>query len=210
MICVREDHTARERQSTQSSALTLAAMTKAEPCLSQGITFIPTRDSTPMARLAWLTWNHPNMPWDGCELWVGDVSEVGTLGKSERVAGGLEESIFQPEWAPDGVLYFVSDRTGWWNLYRRRDGVIDPVCEMEAEFGVPLWVFGLTTYAFESANRIICTYIQRGPHLAMLDTSTRQLTNIETPFASHSNPRLNRSRRVHGGITNRTFVHRPV
>src|SRR5574342_643700 len=101
-------------------------------------------------RLAWLTWNHPNMPWDGCELWVGEVSEDGTLGKSERVAGGLEESIFQPEWSPDGVLYFVSDRTGWWNLYRRRDGVIDPVYEKNAEFGGPQWVFWLTTYSFES------------------------------------------------------------
>ena len=59
------------------------------------------------------------MPWDGTELWVADVKADGSLGAREKVAGGADESIFQPEWSPDGALYFVSDRTGWWNLYRR-------------------------------------------------------------------------------------------
>jgi dipeptidyl aminopeptidase/acylaminoacyl peptidase len=99
------------------------------------------------------------------------------------VAGGEDESIFQPEWSPDGVLYFVSDRTGWWNLYRWHDGQVEPLVEIEAEFGLPQWVFGMSTYAFESAGRIICVYTQQGTwHLASLDTATGKLDPIETPY----------------------------
>ena len=61
------------------------------------------------------------MPWDGTELWVGELDASGSIIRAEHVAGGSDESIFQPEWSPDGILYFVSDRTGWWNLYRWRE-----------------------------------------------------------------------------------------
>ncbi len=134
-------------------------------------------------RLAWLTWNHPNMPWDGTELWIGEVDSSGSIIRAEHIAGGSDESIFQPEWSPDGILYFVSDRTGWWNLYRWRDDRVEALCPMEAEFGRPQWAFGMSTYAFESAQRIICSYIQHGmSQLASLDTVTLQLTGIETPY----------------------------
>ncbi|MHC5729547.1 MAG: TolB-like translocation protein, partial [Nostoc sp.] len=68
------------------------------------------------SRLAWLVWNHPNMPWDGTQLWVGELLADGCLGNTQQIAGGFNESIFQPEWSSDGKLYFISDRTGWWNL----------------------------------------------------------------------------------------------
>jgi len=87
--------------------------------------------------LAWLQWNHPNMPWDGTELWVGAFNASGLIGVREKVAGGDEESIFQPEWSPDGALYFVSDRTGWWNLYRWLGKDIEAIQPMAAEFGKP-------------------------------------------------------------------------
>ncbi|MBO0800956.1 MAG: S9 family peptidase, partial [Blastocatellia bacterium] len=74
------------------------------------------------SRLAWLAWDHPNMPWDGTELWLADVMSDGSLADRRLIAGGQAESIFQPEWSPAGVLHFVSDRTGWWNLYRYREG----------------------------------------------------------------------------------------
>jgi hypothetical protein len=64
--------------------------------------------------------NHPNMPWDGCELWTGDIAADGSISHHKLIAGGLRESIFQPEWSPDGVLYFVSDRSGWWNILSGR------------------------------------------------------------------------------------------
>jgi dipeptidyl aminopeptidase/acylaminoacyl peptidase len=139
------------------------------------------------SKLAWLTWNHPNMPWDGTELWVGDVEADGSITNNQRVAGGADESIFQPEWSPDGLLYFISDRSNWWNLYRWVAGNIEALCPMEAEFGLPQWVFGMSTYAFESPKQIICTYTQRGlSHLASLDTETLELEEIETQYANIS------------------------
>ena len=82
------------------------------------------------------------MPWDGTELWAGSLTDDGTLIGARRMAGSDTESVFQPQWSPTGELYFVSDRSGWWNLYRWRSGRIEPLVEMEAEFGLPQWVFG--------------------------------------------------------------------
>ena len=125
------------------------------------------------------------MPWDGCELWLGEIGEDGAIGNRERVAGGLEESVFQPEWSPDGTLYFVSDRTGWWNLYRldeRREA--HALHQLEAEFGFPQWIFGMSTYAFESNERIVCAFIERGKaQLGLLDTASGNLERIETRFS---------------------------
>lgn len=141
-------------------------------------------------QLCWISWNHPNMPWDGTQLWVAEVKADGSLGNQKRVAGGVNESIFQPEWSPDGILHFVSDRSGWWNLYRWGAGGVEPLCEMAAEFGLPQWVFGMSTYAFESAGHIICTYTQQGRwHLASLDTTTQQLQVIDTPYTEISSLR---------------------
>jgi dipeptidyl aminopeptidase/acylaminoacyl peptidase len=113
---------------------------------------------------------------------VGNLKN-GSLHHTRRVAGSVDESIFQPEWSPDGKLYFISDRNGWWNLHCWHNGKTNPVCEMEAEFGVPQWVFGKSTYGFESAARIICTYTQEGIwHLASLDTATGDLHEIKTGY----------------------------
>jgi len=98
--------------------------------------------------LAWTEWSHPNLPWDGTFLSVD-----GTI-----VAGSMDESIFQPQWSPDGVLHFVSDRSGWWNLYRFVDGRVEPVVEMDADFGVAQWVFGSSTYGFLPDGDIVCMY----------------------------------------------------
>jgi dipeptidyl aminopeptidase/acylaminoacyl peptidase len=134
-------------------------------------------------QLAWLAWDHPNMPWDGTELWVGDFDGDGMVVDKRQVAGGPGESVFQPEWSPDGTLYFVSERTGWWNLYRLRDGEVEPLHPTEAEFGRPQWVFGTTTYGFEDARLIICAYAEAGVwKLASLDTETLDFAPIDTPY----------------------------
>jgi dipeptidyl aminopeptidase/acylaminoacyl peptidase len=101
-----------------------------------------------------MVWDHPRMPWDGSEVWVGDLASDGSISNSRRVAGGPEESIFQPEWSPAGELHFVSDRTGWWNLYRWSGERFEPLAPMEAEFGSPQWVFGMSTYVFLDDGRI--------------------------------------------------------
>jgi dipeptidyl aminopeptidase/acylaminoacyl peptidase len=190
LICVREDHSLAGREA--ANTIVSLRVDRSADCgdlLVSGNDFYSSpRISPGGSHLAWLTWNHPSMPWDGTELWVGEFEADGSLGKAERVAGGIRESIFQPEWSPDGVLYFVSDLNGWWNLYRlEREGRIAPVCEMEAEFGMPQWIFGTSSYAFESAERIVCTYIERGiSRLATVNTATRELEKIEAPYSDIS------------------------
>jgi dipeptidyl aminopeptidase/acylaminoacyl peptidase len=126
--------------------------------------------------LAWLAWDHPNMPWDGCELWLAEVTNEGALGAARHIAGGTEEAIFQPQWSPGGVLHFVSDISGWWNLYRWKEGAVEALCPMEAEFGKPQWAFGYTTYDFESEERLICAYTREGRwHLARLESASGSL-----------------------------------
>jgi dipeptidyl aminopeptidase/acylaminoacyl peptidase len=137
------------------------------------------------SRLAWLTWNHPNMPWDGTELWVGKLGTDGTIDEKRRVAGGREESIFQPEWSPDGTLHFVSDESGWWNIYKDREGRIESLHPGEAEFGQPQWGFRERNFAFESSDVIICSYVMNGTsYLGRLDTRTGGFEQIQVPYTN--------------------------
>jgi dipeptidyl aminopeptidase/acylaminoacyl peptidase len=184
MLCVCEDHSVPGQEAANSLVALDLEGQRPRRVLAAGNDFYASpRLSPDGSHVAWLTWNHPNMPWDGTELWLGRLAEDGTLLDSKRVAGGEAESIFQPEWSPDGTLYFASDRTGWWNLCRWSGGHVEPLCAMEAEFGLPQWVFGMSTYAFVSHTSIICAYAQQGSwNLASLDTVTGHLTPIDTPY----------------------------
>ncbi|MEM1254601.1 MAG: S9 family peptidase [Cyanobacteria bacterium P01_H01_bin.21] len=185
LICVREDHT----QSDQAAINTIVAIAldnQTQTVLVSGCDFYSTpRLSPDGTQLAWLSWNHPNMPWDGTDLWVAEIAADGTLAKPQKVAGGLTESIFQPQWSPDGILYFIGDVTGWWNLYCWHHQTVEPLYPLEAEFGLPQWGFGMSIYGFASAKSLVCTYKHKGvQQLAQLDTTTLTLTKIDTPYAS--------------------------
>jgi len=184
IICVVEDHTKEGEEAVNSLVRLDLESGKIVQTLAAGNNFYASPAISPDGtKLAWMTWNHPNMPWDGTELWIGMLSENGEVENAQLVAGGVQESIFQPLWSPDGVLYFVSDRNGWWNLYRLTGNDIEPVVEMEAEFGEPQWLFGTTTYGFLSADQLVCVYMQNGhSHLASIDTATRRLKTIDTPY----------------------------
>ncbi len=188
LICVREDHTPTDREAVNTVvSLSLDGQTGVRVLASGNDFYSNPRLSPGGSRLAWLSWNHPNMPWDGTELWVAELGVEDLPNEPRLVAGGAQESIFQPEWSPDGELYFVSDRNGWWNLYRARNGAVEPVVEAEAEFGLPQWIFGQTTYAFESAGRIVCAYHRReGWRLASIELPDGKLTAIDTPFTEIS------------------------
>ena len=188
IICVQEDHTVENREPV-NSLVSVDPTGEGEPSvLVSGSDFYSSPRLSPDGRyLAWLCWNHPNMPWDGTELWLAELQPDGSLGKAELVAGGEDESIFQPEWSPDNRLYFISDRLGWWNLYRRTGKVVELVLGRDLEFGVPQWLFGMSTYAFESDSTIICAYTEAGRwQLGAIDTDTRRLLEIETPFTEIS------------------------
>ncbi|HEU4478922.1 MAG TPA: S9 family peptidase [Pyrinomonadaceae bacterium] len=185
IICVREDHTVHGHEAV-NTLVSLQASGN-EDCgtvLVGGNDFYASpRLSPDGSTLVWLTWNHPNMPWDGTELWQATVNADGSLGEATLVAGGKSESIFQPEWSPDGQLYFISDRNNWWNLYQLKGDEVTLVTNLNGEMGVPQWAFGLSCYAFESARRIVCIYYVRGmARLATIDTSTKQLEPIDVPY----------------------------
>ncbi len=178
LISVREDH------SKAGEAInTIVAIGGGETVLVSGADFYSDPIVSPDgASLAWLQWHHPNMPWDGTELCVARFETDGTLGPARTIAGGATESIFQPEWSPDGTLYFVSDRSGWWNLHRLLNGEVEVVHAMAAEFGKPQWTFSMATYAFISAERIAATYTQDGRwQLALIDTRSRTCAPVPLP-----------------------------
>ena len=190
LICVCEEHNTSGEPSNTLVALDLKHNDRAR-VLTSGNDFYASPCLSPGGReLAWLTWNHPNMPWDGTELWVASLTDDGALAKAQRIAGSDGESIFQPQWSPMGELYFVSDHSGWWNLYRWRDGRVEPVVAMEAEFGLPQWVFGMSTYGFISARQIVCAFNERGLwQLAIIDTVVGKLSRVDTPYSDISGVR---------------------
>ncbi|MCX6058046.1 MAG: prolyl oligopeptidase family serine peptidase [Chloroflexi bacterium] len=183
IICIREDHTV---EGEAVNTIVSVGLNGDERILVEGNNFYSSARLSPDgSKLAYLTWNHPNMPWDGCELWLADINADGTLHNHNLIAGSVTESVFQPEWSPNGVLHFVGETTGWWNLYRFDYGKTEALCPMEAEFGEPQWVFGMFTYDFVSPTKILCRYSQNSSwHLAWLDTSSKKLTDIETSFTA--------------------------
>jgi dipeptidyl aminopeptidase/acylaminoacyl peptidase len=188
MIVVREDHTTGGAQAVNTLVTIDLAAGGSGEILVAGNDFYASPCVSPDGdTLAWLTWNHPNMPWDGTELWLAKLLPDGSLADRRLLAGGESESVFQPCWSADGDLYFVSDRTGFWNLYRwePHTGTITALHPMDAEFGMPQWVFGMSSYALAGDNPLICSYLVEGiAHLAVLDVHTLAFQTLDLPYTT--------------------------
>lgn len=184
LYAVREDHRAGGEAVNTLVLLNALGDPAGGTVLAGGCDFYCAPRLSPDGQhLAWIQWCHPNMPWDGTELMLAPVLPDGSLGPAQCVAGGAAESVCQPLWSPAGELHFVSDKSGWWNLTRWRAGQAQNLAPLAAEFGVPHWNFGASSYAFDGAQRIVCAYSQRGSmHLALLCTSSLKLTNLDTPY----------------------------
>jgi dipeptidyl aminopeptidase/acylaminoacyl peptidase len=182
LVGVREDHSTGSPYPVNT--VSAFGFDGSETVLVDGNDFYAAPRISPDGRhLAWLSWDHPRMPWQGTELWLADFAPDGTLVNGRLIAGGIEESICQPEWSPNGLLHFVSDHSGWWNLNVYAEGVVHPLRAMKAEFGVPHWTFGGSMYGFRSADEIICTYIEEGvSRLARLSTPQGELEPIDNPY----------------------------
>jgi dipeptidyl aminopeptidase/acylaminoacyl peptidase len=207
LIAVREDHTQEGREPVNAlvgipigvSEVGLDGGPRGTGrVLASGADFYSTpRLSPDGSRLVWLSWNHPSMPWDGTELWVAHVGLDGALKAPRRIAGGPDESIYQPGWAPDGTLYYVSDRDGWWKIYRAaadRTGPTDPADRRvttgpgaaTAEFGRPQWVFGTSTWACAGPSRLVVSYTRAGRwHLGTIDLRNNALTDLAVEVQPH-------------------------
>ena len=181
LVAIREAHGAGE---PRNSIVALALDGSGATTLVEGADFYASARVSPEGRrLAWLSWNHPNMPWQGTELWLGAFAGDGSLIHARRVAGGPTESLCQPVWAPDGKLYVVSDRSGFWNLYRLEVAGLVAVCPMEAEFGLPQWVFAQSSYGFAGPHEIIAACRENAvSRLLRIDVRSGQATPIATPF----------------------------
>lgn len=155
-VAIREDHSAEGQ--AEASIVDVDLDGAHEPrVLASGPDFMASpRLSPDGTTLAWLEWDHPDMPWDATRLRTAPVMPDGSLGPSDLAAGGPEEAIVQPEWSPAGVLHLVSDRTGWWNLYRLEEGPrLEALAPMEAEFADPSWVLDRSSYGFLPDGSIV-------------------------------------------------------
>jgi dipeptidyl aminopeptidase/acylaminoacyl peptidase len=190
IACVRELHGEGE---AVNELVVLPADGSSEPrVIATGRDFYAApRPSPKGACLAWLAWDHPHMPFEGTDLSVGDLAADGTVSNERRVAGSEHESIFQPEWSSDGFLHFVSDRTGWSNLYVERKGGVHALTAEEAELGYPQWVFDLSRYAFLADGRIACIFTRAAiDGLEVLDPRSGKLERIDLPYSSYYSPSL--------------------
>ena len=196
LYAVREDHTTGAPEAVNSLiALDVDGAREAMPIASGFDFYSAPRLSPDGNRLAWLAWNHPNMPWNSVELFVGELDSDGGVRSSRRVAGALSESISQPAWGPNGELYFVSDRSDWWNLYHARGEGDEPLCRMEAEFAGPQWAFGLRDFGVRSAGEIVCLYSQANTtRLGRLDLETGNLSRVQLLYSQLHSLVLNGTR----------------
>lgn len=180
LICVREAH-GRADAEPDNALVAVRLSDGTVEVLASGHDFYasPCLDAR-AERLAWLTWDHPDMPWDATRLWMAGLGADGAPAEPLCVAGGDGVSVFQPAFRDDGMLFFVADPDGWWNLHGYDGGVARCVLAMEAEFGRPQWQFGMSTYGFDARGEIVCCYSRDGFwHLARLED---ELVPVESAF----------------------------
>jgi dipeptidyl aminopeptidase/acylaminoacyl peptidase len=184
LIAVQEDHRIAGREAiNQLVALPLDAGGDIA-VLASGHDFYAAPRLSPSGRqLAWLCWNHPHMPWNSSELWLADIAANGTLMQPRKIAGGVDESVCQPTWSPAGDLYAVSDRSGWWNLYRVAGDALHAICPMNAEFAQPHWSFGASMFGFSGEHFLMATYIENAiSKLICIDLRDGTRHPVETAF----------------------------
>jgi dipeptidyl aminopeptidase/acylaminoacyl peptidase len=184
LVAVEEEH--REGQEAENRIAVFDLAAGARRVTAAGHDFVSTPRFSPRGdRLAYLCWEHPNMPWDGTTLFVAPFRAGELAGTPRPVAGGRDESIFQPSFSPGGRLTFVSDRSGWWNLYQERESGTVSLCSRKAEFGLPQWVFGMSTYGFVDEETLLCIYRENGiERLARLELRQGRLVDLSTPLTS--------------------------
>lgn len=190
VLLVREDHRGDGEPRNAIVAVPLEGGPHEGVVLDGGHDFAAyPRPSPDGRRLAWVTWDHPDMPWDGTTLWVADLDADEMPGEPRAVAGGREESVLQPEWAPDGTLHFLSDRdTGWWNLHRwRRDGRVENACPMTAEVGGPLWQLGTRWYELLDDRTAVAAATRDGTsRLLRIDLAGGTAEPLDLPFVEYA------------------------
>ncbi|MBL4607658.1 MAG: S9 family peptidase [Pseudomonadales bacterium] len=162
IICIMEDHSDSPNKPT-NTLVSICPERGITKDLCKGADFYASPTISHCGnKLSWLTWNHPFMPWDSTYLWCAEFNSEGELANTSHIAGSDEESVIQPRWGNDNTLYFVSDRSNWWNIYHYKNGQVIPVYPAEAEFGKPMWVLGQHTYDITKNGDIVAAYSMQG------------------------------------------------
>ncbi|WP_157857841.1 S9 family peptidase [Streptomyces durhamensis] len=184
LVCLAEVHgDGGEHPDHRLVAVSLEATADPEVLVGDREFLCSPRVSPDGGQLCWIQWSAPRMPWDGTELWLAELDEGGRPVGARKVAGGPAESVIQPQWGPDGLLYFVSDRSGFWNIHRLRSGSVEPVTSLEVDFGRPQWVLHLVNYAFLDATTIAAAGSDQGRwRVYVVDTPTATARELPLPY----------------------------
>lgn len=197
LVCVREDH-ADETREPRNELVSVGLADGEVTVLASGHDFYASPRLRPHGdALAFITWDHPQMPWDGTQLWLAQVDDSGALATLDCVAGNVNESVMQPMWSPDGELYWLSDTTGWWNLYRQSQDAAkpQPLYPSARDFAKPHWQFGTCTYGFIDADRLVCGHAEQGSWgLGVLNVKDGQLAPLTLPFSDFDAVRVDGGR----------------
>jgi dipeptidyl aminopeptidase/acylaminoacyl peptidase len=194
--CVRETVAAPEDGGGVSRAIVAVSLSGAAASSAEAIRVLVTGadffafpvPSPDGGRLAWISWDHPRMPWDGTELRVAPVSGGPvTVADSTPLMGGPSESVLAPAWRDEDTLYVVSDSSGWWNLYSvpASGGAARPLCPREEEFAGPLWQLGGRPYAALPDGRLAVLHGVGESALSILDPATGALTDAGLPYRAY-------------------------
>ncbi len=186
LICVREDHSNQNAEAINTIVAISLSRSEDEVVLVKGADFYSNpRLSNDDEQLCWISWQHPNMPWDNTSLTLANIKDKGELEVPNQIAGGNNENVAvcQPLWSPDSILYFISDQSNWWNLYRVINNKVECVFEMEAEFAVPQWSFRECNYDFVNENTILANYRQNGlAYLSLINIYEKKIDTLELPY----------------------------
>jgi dipeptidyl aminopeptidase/acylaminoacyl peptidase len=185
LICVREDHSNKSSEPVNTIVAIPFSDPDSETILLEGADFYANpRLSHDGKKLCWISWLHPNMPWDNTSLFISEINSAGGLESAQLIAGGdIDEAVCQPLWSPDDILYFISDRNNWWNIYRYTNDEVECVIELEAEFAVPQWSFRECNYDFVDQDSILAIYRQQGlAYLARINVHEKTCRTISLPY----------------------------
>lgn len=194
IIAVRETHTqsGSEIATVINELVAIDIATRQVDVIHSGFDFYSFPRMTKAGhRLCWTCWNQPDMPWDAAELWLADWHPDGNLDAAHKVSGGNDHAIFQPCWSDDGVLHYISDKSGWSNIYNHQDGILNALTPIDREFGVPQWIFGMATFVINQDGSLFALNFERGQQqLCFIEPQTGHIEPVALPFKHFEGPLL--------------------
>ena len=188
LICIRETHSESKEPKNEIVAISLDAPHD-QTVLATGYDFVAfPRLSPDGSSVAFIAWDHPNMPWDNVSLMVAELDAAGSATNIKRVNEGIDESVLDPKWSSHGDLLFLADRSGWWNPHSFEDDQVTQLIEQEDEFGGPLWSLGQNKYGFIRKDIVVFAHDEDSQGmLTLFNLADRTTQKVRVACASIGN-----------------------